>query len=101
MNEIESSDCRVIDEVDHLGGSAVLKFREELKLDFSKFDTHDTEDVEITERRKMPFRENIHVDSKLCAKTALQYCHIAIKGLQGLLLHWNNFIGIALLIILR
>jgi nucleolar pre-ribosomal-associated protein 1 len=50
MNEIESSDCRVIDEVDHLEGSVVLKFKEELKLDFSKFDTHDTEDVEITER---------------------------------------------------
>jgi hypothetical protein len=49
MNEIESSDCRVIDEVDHLEGSVVLKFKE-LKLDFSKFDTHDTEDVEITER---------------------------------------------------
>jgi nucleolar pre-ribosomal-associated protein 1 len=75
MNEIESSECRVIDEVDHLWGSAVLKFREELKLDFSKFDTHDTEDVEITERRKTLFRENIPVDSKLCAKTALQYCY--------------------------
>ncbi|TVU16117.1 hypothetical protein EJB05_39668 [Eragrostis curvula] len=75
MNEIESSECRTIAEVDHLWGSAALKFREELKLDFSKFDTHDAENVEITERRKALFRENIPVDSKLCAKTALQYCY--------------------------
>ncbi|KAF8651235.1 hypothetical protein HU200_063482 [Digitaria exilis] len=75
MNEIESSECRTITEVDHLWGSAVLKFREELKLDFSKSDTHSIENAEITERRRALFRENIPVDSKLCAKTALLYCY--------------------------
>ncbi|GJN26397.1 hypothetical protein PR202_gb14324 [Eleusine coracana subsp. coracana] len=75
MNEIESSECRTIAEVDHLWGNAALKFKEELKLDFSKLDTHDMENVEVTERRKALFRENIPIDSKLCAKTALQYCY--------------------------
>ncbi|CAL4912422.1 unnamed protein product [Urochloa decumbens] len=75
MNEIESPECRTITEVDHLWGSAALKFREELKLDFSKSDSHDIENAEITERRRALFRENIPVDSKLCAKTALLYCY--------------------------
>ncbi|XP_062220395.1 LOW QUALITY PROTEIN: uncharacterized protein LOC133919867 [Phragmites australis] len=75
MNEIESSECRIITEVDHLWGSAALKFKQELKLDFSKSDTHDTENAEITERRRALFRENIPIDSKHCAKTALQFCY--------------------------
>ncbi|CAN6250215.1 unnamed protein product [Urochloa humidicola] len=75
MNEIESSECRTITEVDHLWGSAALKFREELKLDFSKSDAHNIENAEITERRRALFRENIPVDSKICAKTALLYCY--------------------------
>ncbi|CAN6236303.1 unnamed protein product [Urochloa humidicola] len=75
MNEIESPECRTITEVDHLWGSAALKFREELKLDFSKSDAHNIENAEITERRRALFRENIHVDSKICAKTALLYCY--------------------------
>ncbi|RCV36782.1 hypothetical protein SETIT_8G009000v2 [Setaria italica] len=75
MNEIESTECRTITEVDHLWGSAALKFREELKLDFSKSDTQNIENAEITERRRALFRENIPVDSKLCAKTALLYCY--------------------------
>jgi len=75
MNEIESPECRTITEVDHLWGSAALKFREELKLDFSKSDTHNIENAEITERRRALFRENIPVDSKLCAKTALLFCY--------------------------
>ncbi|KAL6651997.1 hypothetical protein ACP70R_010922 [Stipagrostis hirtigluma subsp. patula] len=75
MNEIESSEGRTIAEVDHLWGSAALKFREELKLDFAKSDTDNMENAEITERRRVLFRENIPVDSKLCAKTALQYCY--------------------------
>jgi nucleolar pre-ribosomal-associated protein 1 len=75
MNEIESPECRTITEVDHLWGPAALKFREELKLDFSKLDTHNIENAEITERRRALFRENIPVDSKLCAKTALLFCY--------------------------
>ncbi|CAD6259532.1 unnamed protein product [Miscanthus lutarioriparius] len=75
MNEIESPECRTITEVDHLWGTSALKFREELKLDFSKSDTHNTENAEITERRRTLFRENIPVDSKLCAKTSLLYCY--------------------------
>ncbi|XP_039774061.1 uncharacterized protein LOC120641844 isoform X2 [Panicum virgatum] len=75
MNEIESPEFRTITEVDHLWGSAALKFREELKLDFSKSDTHNIENAEITERRRALFRENIPVDSKLCAKTALLFCY--------------------------
>ncbi|OQU82370.1 hypothetical protein SORBI_3006G221600 [Sorghum bicolor] len=75
MNEIESPECRTITEVDHLWGTSALKFREELKLDFSKSDTHSTENAEITERRRTLFRENIPVDSKLCAKTSLLYCY--------------------------
>lgn len=75
MNEIESPKHRTIAEVDHLWGTAALKFREELKLDFSKSDTHKTENGEITERRRALFRENIPVDSKLCAKTCLLYCY--------------------------
>jgi nucleolar pre-ribosomal-associated protein 1 len=75
MNEIESPECRTITEVDHLWGTSALKFREELKLDFSKSDMHNTENAEITERRRALFRENIPVDSKLCAKTSLLYCY--------------------------
>ncbi|CAL5070105.1 unnamed protein product [Urochloa decumbens] len=75
MNEIESPECRTITEVDHLWGSAALKFREEQKLDFSKSDSHNIENAETTERRRALFRENIPVDSKLCAKTALLYCY--------------------------
>jgi nucleolar pre-ribosomal-associated protein 1 len=75
MNEIESTECSTITEVDHLWGSAALKFREELKLDFSKSDTQNIENAEVTERRRALFRENIPVDSKLCAKTALLYCY--------------------------
>jgi hypothetical protein len=37
------------------------------KLDFSKSDTQNIENAEITERRRALFRENIPVDSKLCA----------------------------------
>jgi nucleolar pre-ribosomal-associated protein 1 len=75
MNEIESPVCQTITEVDHLWGASALKFREELKLDFSKSDTHNTENAEITEKRRALFRENIPVDSKLCAKTSLLYCY--------------------------
>ncbi|KAL6844553.1 hypothetical protein ACP4OV_026226 [Aristida adscensionis] len=75
MNEIESSESKTIAEVDHLWGSAALKLREELKLDFSKLDTENIENADITERRRALFRENIPIDSKLCAKTALQYCY--------------------------
>lgn len=75
MNEIESPVCQTITEVDHLWGASALKFREELKLDFSKSDTRNTENAEITERRRALFRENIPVDSKLCAKTSLLYCY--------------------------
>uniref|UniRef100_A0A804PMF6 Uncharacterized protein n=1 Tax=Zea mays TaxID=4577 RepID=A0A804PMF6_MAIZE len=75
MNEIESPVFQTITEVDHLWGASALKFREELKLDFSKSDTHNTENAEITEKRRALFRENIPVDSKLCAKTSLLYCY--------------------------
>ncbi|WVZ87214.1 hypothetical protein U9M48_033889 [Paspalum notatum var. saurae] len=75
MNEIESPECRTITEVDHLWGTAALKFREELKLDFSKSDKHNTENAEITERRRTLFRENIPIDSRLCANTSLLYCY--------------------------
>ncbi|PWZ19970.1 hypothetical protein Zm00014a_038662, partial [Zea mays] len=79
---------------DHLWGASALKFREELKLDFSKSDTRNTENAEITERRRALFRENIPVDSKLCAKTSLLYCYkrstrASVFSLEQL--QWDNF----------
>jgi nucleolar pre-ribosomal-associated protein 1 len=86
--------CQTITEVDHLWGASALKFREELKLDFSKSDTRNTENAEITKRRRVLFRENIPVDSKLCAKTSLLYCYkrstrASVFSLEQL--QWDNF----------
>uniref|UniRef100_A0A0E0DIM3 Nucleolar pre-ribosomal-associated protein 1 N-terminal domain-containing protein n=1 Tax=Oryza meridionalis TaxID=40149 RepID=A0A0E0DIM3_9ORYZ len=75
MNEIESSECKAITDVDHLWGKAAVKFREELKLEFSASDTHKMENAEISDRRRSLFRENIPIDSKLCVMTALQFCY--------------------------
>jgi nucleolar pre-ribosomal-associated protein 1 len=75
MNEIESSECKAITDVDHLWGKAAVKFREELKLEFSASDTHKMENAEISDRRRSLFRENIPIDSKLCVMTVLQFCY--------------------------
>uniref|UniRef100_A0A0E0KVH8 Nucleolar pre-ribosomal-associated protein 1 N-terminal domain-containing protein n=1 Tax=Oryza punctata TaxID=4537 RepID=A0A0E0KVH8_ORYPU len=75
MNEIESSECKAITDVDHLWGKAAVKFREELKLEFSASDMHKMENAEISDRRRSLFRENIPIDSKLCVMTALQFCY--------------------------
>jgi hypothetical protein len=55
MNMIESPKCRTITEIDHLWGASALKFREELKLDFSKSGTNKTWNAEITKRRRVLF----------------------------------------------
>uniref|UniRef100_J3M1K9 Nucleolar pre-ribosomal-associated protein 1 N-terminal domain-containing protein n=1 Tax=Oryza brachyantha TaxID=4533 RepID=J3M1K9_ORYBR len=75
MNEVESSECKAITDVDHLWGKAAVKFREELKLEFSASDSHKIENEGISDRRKSLFRENIPIDSKLCVMTALQFCY--------------------------
>ncbi|KAG8070074.1 hypothetical protein GUJ93_ZPchr0006g41040 [Zizania palustris] len=75
MNEIESSECKTITEVDHLWGRAAVKFREELKLEFSTSDSNKMDNAEISDRRRSLFRENIPIDSKLCVMTALQFCY--------------------------
>ena len=86
--------CQTITEVDHLWRASAPKFREELKLDFSKSDTRNTENAEITKRRRALFRENIHVDTKLCAKTSLLYFYkrstrASVFSLEQL--QWDNF----------
>lgn len=55
MNMIESPKCRTITEIDHLWGASALKFREDLKLDFSKSRTNKTGNAEITKRRRVLF----------------------------------------------
>jgi hypothetical protein len=55
MNMIDSPKCRTITEIDHLWGASALKFREELKLDFSKSGTNKTGNAEITKRRRVLF----------------------------------------------
>uniref|UniRef100_R7WB51 Nucleolar pre-ribosomal-associated protein 1 N-terminal domain-containing protein n=1 Tax=Aegilops tauschii TaxID=37682 RepID=R7WB51_AEGTA len=75
MNEIESHECKTIAEMDHLWGSAAVKYREELKLDSSISEIHKTENTESNSRRRALFRENIPIDSKLCVMTVLQFCY--------------------------
>ncbi|CAM0945583.1 unnamed protein product [Alopecurus aequalis] len=75
MNEIESYECKTIAEVDHLWGTAAVKYREELKLDYSTSEIHKTENTESNGRRRALFRENIPIDSKLCVTTVLQFCY--------------------------
>ena len=55
MNMIESPKCRTITEIDHLWGASALKFREDLKLDFSKSRTNKIGNAEITKRRRVLF----------------------------------------------
>lgn len=75
MNEIESHECKTIAEMDHLWGSAAVKYREELKLDSSISEIDKTENTESNSRRRALFRENIPIDSKLCVMTVLQFCY--------------------------
>jgi nucleolar pre-ribosomal-associated protein 1 len=75
MNEIESYECKTIAEVDHLWGTAAVKYREELKLDYSTSEIHKTENTESNGRRRALFRENMPIDSKLCVTTVLQFCY--------------------------
>uniref|UniRef100_A0A0D9W9S3 Nucleolar pre-ribosomal-associated protein 1 N-terminal domain-containing protein n=1 Tax=Leersia perrieri TaxID=77586 RepID=A0A0D9W9S3_9ORYZ len=75
MNEIESSECKAVADVDHLWGKAAVKFREELKLEISTSDNHKMENAEVSDRRRSLFRENIPIDSRLCVITALQFCY--------------------------
>uniref|UniRef100_A0ACD5ZGX9 Uncharacterized protein n=1 Tax=Avena sativa TaxID=4498 RepID=A0ACD5ZGX9_AVESA len=75
MNEIESYECKTISEVDHLWGTAAVKYREELKLEFSTSEIHKTENTESNGRRRALFRENMPIDSKLCVTTVLQFCY--------------------------
>ncbi|TVU51517.1 hypothetical protein EJB05_02950, partial [Eragrostis curvula] len=93
------TDLEILHLMNHPSAEPLLKLticgERRTETRFSKFDTHDAENVEITERRKALFRENIPVDSKLCANTALQYCY------KMSLFHWNSFDGIALLIVSR
>ena len=75
LNEIESYECKTIAEVDHLWGTAAVKYREELKLDYSTSEIHKTENTESNGRRRALFRENMPIDSKLCVTTVLQFCY--------------------------
>jgi nucleolar pre-ribosomal-associated protein 1 len=75
MNEIESYECKTMAEVDHLWGAAAIKYREELKLDYSTSEIHNTENTESNGRRRALFRENMPIDSKLCVTTVLQFCY--------------------------
>ncbi|OAY67542.1 Nucleolar pre-ribosomal-associated protein 1 [Ananas comosus] len=68
MNEIESSEgleYERIAEMDYLWGSAAFKVRKELRFDCSVSNNKNVANETTEERRKVLFRENIPVDSKL------------------------------------
>ncbi|OAY74978.1 Nucleolar pre-ribosomal-associated protein 1 [Ananas comosus] len=78
MNEIESyegSEYEKIAEMDYLWGSAAFKVRKELIFDSSVSNSQNAANETTEERRKVFFRENMPVDSKVCAMTALQFCY--------------------------
>lgn len=78
MHEIESiegSEYDAIAEMDYVWGSSALKFKKELTVD-KLASLNKIADCGITEeQRRMLFRENIPVDTKLCMKTVLHFCY--------------------------
>ncbi|XP_027162829.1 uncharacterized protein LOC113763268 [Coffea eugenioides] len=79
MNEIEAIDKSVsegIAEMDFLWGSASLKVRQEREQKQSVSSLSNSYDNEVVgERRRIQFRENLPIDTKLCAKTVLCFPH--------------------------
>ncbi|KAG1370126.1 hypothetical protein COCNU_15G004920 [Cocos nucifera] len=78
MHEIESlegSEYDTIAEMDYMWGSSALKFKKELTVD-KLASLNEIVDCGTTEeRRRMLFRENIPIDTKLCRKTVLRFCY--------------------------
>ncbi|KAI0491316.1 hypothetical protein KFK09_025576 [Dendrobium nobile] len=77
MQEIESlegPDNVNLEALDYMWGVAALKMRKEKTHDIL-LPSNRTSDCETIEERKIHFRENIPVDSKVCAVTVLHLCN--------------------------
>lgn len=78
INEIEAIDKSVsegIAEMDFLWGSASLKVRQEREQKQSVSLSNSYDNEVARERRRIQFRENLPVDTNLCAKTVLCFPH--------------------------
>lgn len=71
---IEGPDCGSIADMDYLWGVSATKLKHELTSDGLVSSDMECDYELIKERRKMFFRENIPVDSKLSAITVLHFC---------------------------
>ncbi|KAH7853492.1 hypothetical protein Vadar_003073 [Vaccinium darrowii] len=75
MLEIESanvSNSGSIAEMDYLWGSAAIRIRKEREQE-QDLSSDMIQDVEAVERRRTQFRENLHIDLKMCAYTVLHF----------------------------
>lgn len=70
---IDESASEIISKVDYLWGSTALKVRKERDLEQDSPDNVIAETEAIEERRRIQFRENLQVDPKVSAMTALYF----------------------------
>lgn len=89
MQEIETTEgsyCGSIADMDFLWGGSAMKFSHELTLDGLASSNMEADSTVIEQRRKMFFRENIPVDSKLSVMTVLHFCNDTSSRTAPLLL---------------
>ncbi|KAH6784179.1 hypothetical protein C2S52_009138 [Perilla frutescens var. hirtella] len=89
--EIESNDescAGTVAQTDYLWGIASLKVREDLEQD-KDMQSVDQKSMEVYERRKIKFRENIPVDPKICAQTVLFFPYNRVVNGGSLLMLQN------------